>query len=74
MAPSSSTSSNKRRSRKRGAPHCVHVFIIRVVVACGHDIREGKFSGTGEIWNGKTWHNNSVPHYAAAFEGPKPFF
>ena len=29
-------------------------------------------SGAGEIRNGKTWHNKSVPHYATASEGPKP--
>ena len=27
----------------------------------------------GEMWNGKTWHNKSVPSYATVFEGPKPF-
>ena len=25
--------------------------------------------GTAKFWNGKIWHNKSVPNYAAAFEG-----
>ena len=30
--------------------------------------------GMGEVWNGKTWHNRSVPNCAAVFLAPKPCF
>ena len=30
--------------------------------------------GTCAIRNGKIWHNNGVPNYAAVVEGPKPAF
>jgi len=33
----------------------------------------GGGGGTGEILNGKIWHNKEVPHYAVVFFGPKPF-
>ena len=31
------------------------------------------FHDGGEVWNGKIWHNNSVPNYATGFQGPLPF-
>ena len=33
----------------------------------------GGLVGTGELRNGKTWYNKSVPKFAAVFKGPKPF-